>query len=80
MTKDTTKEAAVAADILLSMFGLMRSRTAFAPAFAASSRRCWRRSWRLLWRVRAVGGARRTETRRPRLLSAAIATVAASAP
>ena len=45
MTKDTTKAAAVAADICFSTTGLIRLRTAFAHACAASSKRCWRKNW-----------------------------------
>ena len=56
MTKDTTKEAAVAAEVLLFEIGSTRSRTGFALACAGSSRRCWRRNSPAHYRARATGG------------------------
>ena len=56
-TKNTTKEAAVAAEGLLSMIGSTRSRAGSALGCAASSRRCRRRNFPRRCRVRATAGA-----------------------
>jgi hypothetical protein len=63
MTKNTTKDAAVAAESLLSTIGSTRSRTGFALGFAGSSRRCWRRNSPARCLARTTGGANRMRWR-----------------
>jgi len=65
MTKDTTKAAAVAADIMLfdnwfdSIEGGVRERV------RASSKRCWKRNWTAPCAGHATGDTRRTGMKRP---------------